>query len=96
MGRVPMADAQIPSRLGRYLVEEEIGGGTAAKVYRAHHELTGQKVAVKAVLRDKVRYARRFILEADILLHIDHPNIIRVYSSGGYPRKAGHAMMSVT
>lgn len=77
-----MAGAQIPSRFGRYLVEKEIGGGTAAKVYRAHHELTGQTVAVKAVLREKVRYARRLLLEADILLNTDHRNIIRVYSSG--------------
>ena len=77
-----MADAQIPRKLGRYVIEKEIGGGTAAKVYLGHHELTGQKVAVKAVTRDKYRYARRLIIESDILLHIDHPNIIRVYSTG--------------
>lgn len=73
-------------RLGPYRVEEEIGRGGMATVYRARR-VDGefeQAVAVKIVRPSLAadRLVRRMQLERDILSDLSHPNIARILDAG--------------
>lgn len=76
---------------GRYRIEEVIGRGGFAAVYRAGDERLGRTVAVKVITvvaadlatRDQVR--RRFEREARIAASLDHPNVVTVYDVGTDP-----------
>ncbi len=67
---------------GRYLVNELIGVGGMANVYKATDVTDGKTVAVK-VLReefcDNEEFLRRFKNESKAIAMLSHPNIIRVY-----------------
>jgi len=70
----------------RYHLEERIGGGSAAMVYRATDRRTGGKVAVKVLHPDHVpddSEVRRFVQEAQLGAQIRHPNIVRSHDFGG-------------
>ena len=69
---------------GRYELEEVVGRGGMATVYRAHDPKHGRRVAVK-VLRDDVGEAigpERFLREIEIAARLTHPNILPLYDSG--------------
>jgi serine/threonine-protein kinase len=70
--------------LGRYRLDEIVGAGGTAVVYRAT-SAGGETVAVK-VLHDHLRRSRevrrRFLREADIASMLDHPGIVRVLDRG--------------
>jgi hypothetical protein len=76
---------------GRYRIEEVIGRGGFAAVYRATDERLGRTVAVKVITvvapdgatRDQVR--RRFEREARVAAGLDHPNVVTVYDVGTDP-----------
>ncbi|MBC8575431.1 Stk1 family PASTA domain-containing Ser/Thr kinase [Yanshouia hominis] len=67
---------------GRYLVNELIGVGGMANVYKATDVTDGKTVAVK-VLReefcDNEEFLRRFKNESKAIAMLSHPNIIKVY-----------------
>jgi serine/threonine-protein kinase len=68
----------------RYLVEEEIGRGGAARVFRARATADGNCVALK-VLRPELQIsltAQRFLREIDVLRQLDHPGIARLLDVG--------------
>ena len=71
--------------LGRYRLEELLGRGGMAEVYRATDEKLGRTVAVKVILavhaRDP-RFLERFLREARLVAALDHPNILPVYDYG--------------
>jgi serine/threonine protein kinase len=70
-----------PQRLGdRYGVEELLGRGGSADVYRAHDDVLDRPVAVK-VLRD-VRSEERFRAEARTLARLAHPGLVTVLDAG--------------
>jgi hypothetical protein len=77
--------------MGRYRIEEVIGRGGFAAVYRAHDERLGRTVAVKVITvvaadsatRDQIR--RRFEREARVAASLDHPNVVTVYDVGTDP-----------
>jgi serine/threonine protein kinase len=73
-----------PERIGKYVVEEYLGGGMS-HVYRAKDPLLGKTVAVK-VLTDAAtsdeESRSRFLREARMAANIEHPNIITVYDFG--------------
>jgi hypothetical protein len=69
-------------RLGsRYVLGELVGRGGMGEVYRARNEVDGSSVAVK-LLRSELatdpKLVGRFIQERDILIALDHPNLVRV------------------
>ncbi|HEX7240076.1 MAG TPA: serine/threonine-protein kinase, partial [Longimicrobiaceae bacterium] len=74
--------------VGRYRVEEVIGRGGFAAVYRAVDERLGRTVAVKVITigssdseaRDEIR--RRFDREARAAASLHHPNVVTVYDFG--------------
>ena len=76
-------DKYIGKRLdGRYLVDELVGIGGMANVYKATDVSNGRIVAVK-ILRDEYvqngELLRRFKNESKAVALLSHPNIVRVY-----------------
>lgn len=69
-------------RIGRYMLGETLGVGTFGKVKVANHELTGHKVAVKILNRNKISsldVAEKIKREIQILKLFRHPHIIKLY-----------------
>jgi eukaryotic-like serine/threonine-protein kinase len=74
-------------KLGRYLVQSELGRGAMGVVYRATDSVLERTVAVKtvnmALERDGAdRYEARFYQEARAAGGLNHPNIVTVYDVG--------------
>lgn len=70
---------------GRYLIEEVIGRGGMATVYRAQHTLGRGQVAVKVLhecFADDLRFHERFSREAQRAKALAHPNILEIYDFG--------------
>ncbi|HWO11545.1 MAG TPA: serine/threonine-protein kinase, partial [Polyangiaceae bacterium] len=73
------------SRIGGYLLEECIGQGGMARVYRAKHEALQREVAVKVLLDtpgDNSDGQERFLREARIAAAIKHPNVVNIFDVG--------------
>lgn len=68
---------------GRYLIEEQIGSGGMATVYRALDSVLQRSVAVK-VLHGGVAESlkARFQAEAQAVAQLNHPNVVSVYDVG--------------
>lgn len=70
---------------GRYAVQERVGSGGMAEVYRARDELLGRDVALK-VLSDRFSkdpsFVERFRREAQSAASLSHPNIVSLYDYG--------------
>ena len=71
--------------LGRYLLEDLIGEGASAVVFRARDKELNRLVAVKilkevAALNPMMR--KRFVREAQVVARISHPNVVTVHDVG--------------
>ena len=69
--------------VGRYRVEEMVGRGGMAEVYRAFDHRRSYEVAIKVVREDYAEdpaFVRRFQAEAQSLASLSHQNIVRFYS----------------
>ncbi|MGK4581587.1 protein kinase domain-containing protein [Kitasatospora sp. HPMI-4] len=70
---------------GRYVLEEILGVGGMATVWRGHDRVLGRAVAVKVLnggLADDPRFAERFGREAQHAALLVHPRIVTVFDSG--------------
>ncbi|MDL9978063.1 Stk1 family PASTA domain-containing Ser/Thr kinase [Microbacterium candidum] len=70
---------------GRYRVDEPIGRGGMASVYRGYDLTLGRDVAVKLLNRDlatDASFRTRFRLEAQAASRMAHPTIVRVFDAG--------------
>jgi DNA-binding SARP family transcriptional activator len=84
-------EADAAGEPARYLVERELGRGSAAIVYLAQDRRYERSVALK-VLRPEIATAtdaRRFRREIGILARLYHPHILQLYDSGVMPPGAG-------
>jgi serine/threonine-protein kinase len=73
------------SRVAGYAVEERVGRGGMAVVFRARDERLGRVVALKVlapVLAEDEGFRRRFIRESRAAAAVDDPHIIPVYEAG--------------
>lgn len=73
-----------PDQIGKYLVEEYLGGGMS-RVYRAKDPLLGKAVAVKVLTEDvssDQAHRDRFLNEARMAANMEHPNVVSVYDFG--------------
>lgn len=73
------------TKVGPYILHEELGRGGMAVVYRATHPRTKEEVALKQMLAEYVTSEsslKRFLLETELLRELDHPNIIRIVDAG--------------
>jgi serine/threonine-protein kinase len=75
---------ELPSRIGKYELEEFLGGGMS-HVYRARDTVIGRTVAVK-VLSDEACEDQdaktRFLAEARMAGNLSHDNILGIYDYG--------------
>ena len=75
----------IGQNLGRYHIDEEIGRGGMARVYRATDSLLQRPVALKVLaphLAVDPEFAHRFEREAVTAANLRHPNIVTIYDVG--------------
>ncbi len=73
------------SRIAGYRLEERIGQGGMAVVFRAHDERLGRTVALKILaptLAHDAEFQRRFIRESRAAAAIDDPHIVPVFAAG--------------
>lgn len=78
---------------GRYRVQEFLGRGGVAEVYRAWDARRGIEVALKFLREDLAEdraFVRRFRREAQVLEKLRHPNIVRYY---GFEEMEGQAFL---
>ncbi|KAL0488921.1 5'-AMP-activated protein kinase, catalytic alpha subunit [Acrasis kona] len=69
-------------RIGSYRLGKTLGEGSFGKVKLAEHEITGHKVAVKILNRQKIKSSKmdqKIRREIKILKLFRHPHIIRLY-----------------
>ena len=70
---------------GRYELEERIGNGGMAEVYKAQDKLLGRTVAVKilhAAYKNDTDFIEKFHREAKAAACMSHPNIVNIYDVG--------------
>jgi hypothetical protein len=83
----PQAFSEFPigAQIAGYRLEEQIGRGGMAVVYRAHEARLDRNVALKILapgLAADEAFRKRFIRESRIAAAVDHPNIIPVFDAG--------------
>jgi len=69
-------------KIGQYIIGKSIGEGTFGKVKQGMHILTGEKVAVKILEKDKIQDVadvERVAREIHILKIVRHPNVVQLY-----------------
>ncbi len=74
-----------PIRFGPYTLARRIGAGGMGEVFLAREETPRRACVVKKVLpklAENSNFAGRFRDEARVVVHLDHPNIARVYAMG--------------
>jgi serine/threonine protein kinase len=76
--------------LGQYQIQEVIGSGGMATVYKAHHTRLNRTVAIKMMHPQYLaeeQFKVRFEREAQVIAKLDHPNIVTVYDYDEYERQ---------
>ncbi len=91
--------SESPQTLGHYRLDEMIGRGGQATVYRARDTRLSRDVALKvfraAELFENAAAIARFRREADLLSRLDHPGICTVFGAGSENGAAWIAMRLV-
>jgi serine/threonine-protein kinase len=83
----PTISAAVSGLEGSYEILEKVGIGGMATVYKAKTKSDGKIVALKVPQEkyvDDPRFVRRFHREAELLAHLDHANIVKVFDHGNY------------
>jgi predicted Ser/Thr protein kinase len=81
--------------LGGYRIDDVLGVGGMAVVYRAHQLSLNRPVALKVLTRDVTHddsFLERFRREAHHAATLEHPNIVPVYDTG---EDAGHLYIAM-
>ena len=75
--------------IGHYKIISELGRGGFGAVYYAQNMILGRDEALKLILpsaRSEFKdIEMRFVREINIVARLEHPNIVRLYSSGHLP-----------
>ena len=69
----------------KYKILNVIGIGGMGTIFSAIELVSGEKIAIKAAnpeLSKIPHYGERFILEANIGMNLNHPNIVKIYNYG--------------
>jgi eukaryotic-like serine/threonine-protein kinase len=74
-----------PPEIGGYVIEAHLGQGGMGDVWKARQEGTNRTVAIKMIrsmeLPDEIQMAR-FQLEAELIAHVQDPNIVQIFHTG--------------
>lgn len=72
-------------KLGKYRIQQELGRGAMAIVYRGYDPDLGREVAIKTLpshMAGQASLVERFLREARAAARLKHPNIVTVYDVG--------------
>jgi serine/threonine protein kinase len=78
----------VPERIGKYDIINEVGQGSTGRVFLSHDPYYGRDVAIKLYLieqedENKTRVTRKmFFNEAQMMGRLQHPNILPIYDAG--------------
>jgi eukaryotic-like serine/threonine-protein kinase len=76
------SSSELP-KFGRFQALDQLGAGAMGTVYRAHDDVLGRDVAIKALTADgELGVRERFLREARAISAIQHPNILGIYDAG--------------
>jgi serine/threonine-protein kinase len=78
----------VGTTIGGYLVERLLGEGGMGAVYEARHPTLGKRLAIKVLLPEYANHqvvTARFVQEAIVAAHIEHPNIVEVRDTATLP-----------
>ncbi len=80
-----MRDDLIGARIGHYSIQEPLGQGGMARVYKGYQEHLDRLVAIKVLpsyYAADQNFVDRFKREAQAMARLSHPNIITVHDAG--------------
>lgn len=72
-------------QIGDYIVQAELGSGSAGTAYSANHQNDGRLVAIKVLspeMSADESMQRRFVREMSVMSKLQHPNVVQ-YIEGG-------------
>jgi eukaryotic-like serine/threonine-protein kinase len=79
----------IPEKLGKYEIQEQIGRGSMGVVYKGYDPFADREVAVKVAMSEALndkesgeRYRKMFFNEAHTAGTLKHPNIVEILDAG--------------
>ena len=79
----------VPERIGKYVIINEVGQGSTGRVFLSHDPYYGRDVAIKLYNieseedEQKARVTRKmFFNEAQMMGRLQHPNILPIYDAG--------------
>src|SRR6266852_6534609 len=78
-------DSLIGTQLGAYRIQDKLGEGGMAEVYKAYDPRLPRDVAIKVVLpqiAEQAGFRQRFEQEIRLSAQLEHHNIVRVYDVG--------------
>ncbi len=73
--------SEMPSEIGQYLIERQLGEGGMGAVWLGIHKVLGSKAAIKTISAkslDSAEAVSRLMDEGRALASLEHPNIVRV------------------
>lgn len=82
--RAPLPE-NLPKKIGPYKIREVLGRGAMGYVYKGFDESLRRHVAIKVLspeLHEQSEFRDRFIIEAQALAKLVHPNITQIYNAG--------------
>ncbi|MDP1590817.1 MAG: SUMF1/EgtB/PvdO family nonheme iron enzyme, partial [Prosthecobacter sp.] len=85
----PLTPEELQPELPQYEILSLLGRGGMGAVYKAVQKSLGREVAIKVLppmIEDGgMRFAERFLAEANAQARLNHPNIVSVYDAGETP-----------
>ncbi len=94
-------DPLIGKKMGDYIIQQAIGQGGMARIYKGYDNNLQRHAAIKifdaqGVSVDELdEYRQRFMREARAIARLRHPNIVNVYQTGQYEDLNYMAMMFI-
>lgn len=77
--------AEVPSRIGRFVIVTRVGEGGMGQVFSAYDPDLDRKVAIKLVRdlgSESPHTVARVKQEAQALARVSHPNVVQIYEAG--------------
>lgn len=91
-----MEDTLTGKTIGKYKIEERLGQGGMAEVYKGYQENLDRYVAIKVMhsfLITEEDFLQRFKREARAMASLSHPNIVRVFDFDVYGEDSYYLVM---
>ncbi len=80
-----MPDSLIDKKIGEFVIEERLGQGAMATVYKAFEASINRHVALKVIKLDESQqdeFRQRFAREAEVIAKLEHIHILPIYAYG--------------